>query len=106
MADRGSRYGKGTTNAAPPPGPRPAPRRTGRTSVFDLLSSTVCHLSFDIRQPRPRRSKLTPHWRLRPHDPDRIAALSRGAAVHPLIAQILLNRGVSDPAGVRAFLDA
>jgi single-stranded-DNA-specific exonuclease len=49
---------------------------------------------------------MTPHWRLRPHDPDRIAALSRGAGVHPLVAQLLLNRGVGEPGEARAFLEA
>jgi single-stranded-DNA-specific exonuclease len=45
-------------------------------------------------------------WRLRPHEPERIAALSQGAGVAPLIAQLLLNRGIDEPATAREFLDA
>src|SRR5690348_11953962 len=45
-------------------------------------------------------------WRLRPHDSDRIADLSAGANVPPLVAQLLLNRGVDEPARARQFLDA
>jgi single-stranded-DNA-specific exonuclease len=49
---------------------------------------------------------MTPHWRLRPHDPDAIAALSRGAGVHELVAHLLVNRGITEPSRARAFLDA
>ena len=44
-------------------------------------------------------------WAIRPHDPGRVGALSREAGVPPLIAQILLNRGASDAASARAFLE-
>lgn len=46
------------------------------------------------------------HWRLHPHDPDRIQALSRGASLPPIVAQLLLNRGVSEPQAARRFLEA
>ncbi|HEV3162471.1 MAG TPA: single-stranded-DNA-specific exonuclease RecJ [Isosphaeraceae bacterium] len=49
---------------------------------------------------------MTQRWRLRPHDPERIAALSAEADIPPLLAQLLLNRGISDPARARVFLDA
>ena len=49
---------------------------------------------------------MTPNWRLRPHDSDAIAALSREAGVPPLIAHLLLNRGVSTAATVQQFLGA
>ncbi|MEO6810529.1 MAG: single-stranded-DNA-specific exonuclease RecJ [Isosphaeraceae bacterium] len=48
---------------------------------------------------------MTPHWRLRPHNADQIAALARGAKLHELVAQILLNRGITEPAQARTFLD-
>ena len=44
---------------------------------------------------------MTTRWRLKPHDPARIAALSREAGVSPLVAQLLLNRGIDDPAQAR-----
>ena len=49
---------------------------------------------------------VTTRWRLLPHDPARIAALSHSAKVSSLIAQILINRGISEPADARRFLDA
>src|SRR4051794_22282244 len=55
---------------------------------------------------RRRRSKITARWRLRPHDPTRIADLSRSAGVPPLVAQLLLNRGIADAAGATRFLEA
>ncbi|MBX6313729.1 MAG: single-stranded-DNA-specific exonuclease RecJ, partial [Isosphaeraceae bacterium] len=48
---------------------------------------------------------MTPHWRLRPHDSDRVQALSRGANIPPLVAQLLWNRGIVEPAQARAFLE-
>jgi single-stranded-DNA-specific exonuclease len=48
---------------------------------------------------------MSTRWRLRPYDADLVAALSREANVPPLIAQLLLNRGVSDASGVATFFD-
>ncbi len=48
---------------------------------------------------------MSTRWRLRPHEPERIQALSREAGVPPLIAQLLLNRGIDDPAKAAYFLD-
>ena len=45
------------------------------------------------------------HWRLRPFDRDRIAALSREAGVTPLIGHLLINRGVTDARSVSTFFD-
>jgi single-stranded-DNA-specific exonuclease len=45
-------------------------------------------------------------WRLRPHDPTQIAMLSGAANVSPLVAQLLLNRGISDPGRAARFLEA
>jgi len=49
---------------------------------------------------------MSTRWRLLPHDPERIRLLSHQAKVSPLVAQILLNRGLVEPAAARAFLDA
>src|SRR5438094_709628 len=47
-----------------------------------------------------------PRWRLRPHDPARILALSRGSGLSPLVAQLLINRGIDDPRRATSFLEA
>jgi single-stranded-DNA-specific exonuclease len=49
---------------------------------------------------------MNARWRIKPHDPARIESLSRGAGIAPLTAQLLINRGIEDPARARAFLDA
>lgn len=46
------------------------------------------------------------HWRIRAHDPHRIAHLAQGAKVPAVVAQLLLSRGIEDPAAAVAFLDA
>jgi single-stranded-DNA-specific exonuclease len=45
------------------------------------------------------------HWRFAPHDADRIAQLERAAAIPPIVAQLLLCRGVYEPQAARTFLD-
>ena len=49
---------------------------------------------------------MNARWRLKPHDPAGILRLSRGASISPLVAQLLLNRGINDPTRARAFLEA
>jgi single-stranded-DNA-specific exonuclease len=49
---------------------------------------------------------MNARWRLRPHDPGRIARLSHSARISPLVAQLLINRGIDDPARAVAFLSA
>jgi single-stranded-DNA-specific exonuclease len=49
---------------------------------------------------------MNARWRIKPHDPARIQSLSRGAGISPLVAQLLLNRGIDDPKRARAFLEA
>ncbi len=44
-------------------------------------------------------------WRFLQHDADRIANLESRAKVSPIVAQLLLARGVSSPEDVQAFLD-
>ncbi len=45
------------------------------------------------------------HWRIHPHDPTRIAHLTRAARVPSVVAQLLICRGITDPAAVATFLD-
>ncbi|MHB8973158.1 MAG: single-stranded-DNA-specific exonuclease RecJ [Pirellulaceae bacterium] len=44
-------------------------------------------------------------WRFLQHDPDRIATLESRASISPILAQLLLGRGIADPEDVRTFLD-
>lgn len=45
------------------------------------------------------------NWRISSHDADRIARLERLASVSPIVAQLLLCRGIYEPEQVRSFLD-
>jgi single-stranded-DNA-specific exonuclease len=45
-------------------------------------------------------------WRIKPHDSGRIESLSRSAKIAPLVAQLLINRGIEDPSRAVAFLEA
>ncbi|MEQ8791322.1 MAG: single-stranded-DNA-specific exonuclease RecJ [Pirellulaceae bacterium] len=45
-------------------------------------------------------------WRVRPHDADRVAYFERSAGVAPLVAHLLLSRGVVDPSAAKTFLEA
>ncbi|MFO0927571.1 MAG: single-stranded-DNA-specific exonuclease RecJ [Gemmataceae bacterium] len=45
-------------------------------------------------------------WRLLPHDRPKVEQLARALQLPPLVAQLLLNRGVSAPDQARRFLDA
>lgn len=49
---------------------------------------------------------MNARWRLRPHDPGKIQDLSRRSGLSPLVAQVLINRGVEDPSRAVSFLDA
>lgn len=45
-------------------------------------------------------------WRILPHDSGRIERLMRSGGVTPVVAQLLVSRGVYDGADARRFLDA
>jgi single-stranded-DNA-specific exonuclease len=45
-------------------------------------------------------------WRLLPHDRSAVEKLSAALGLGPIVAQLLLNRGLSDPVQARRFLDA
>ena len=48
---------------------------------------------------------MAKRWRIHPHDADRIAHLERSAGVPPVVAQLLLCRGIDKPQHARDFLD-
>jgi single-stranded-DNA-specific exonuclease len=49
---------------------------------------------------------MVPHeWALRPFDESTVRTLAAAARLHPLIAQLLVNRGISGAEAARAFLD-
>ncbi len=48
---------------------------------------------------------MAKHWRIHPHDPARILALERSAAVPAVVAQLLFCRGIHDPERARNFLE-
>ena len=48
---------------------------------------------------------MAKRWRIHPHDPARIAALQRDAAIPAVVAQLLICRGVTDPMAARSFLE-
>lgn len=49
---------------------------------------------------------MTSHrWHLRPSDPARVAWLGSEARIPPLVAQILLHRGIDDPEKAREFIE-
>ncbi len=49
---------------------------------------------------------MAKRWRIQPHDPVRIMALERAAAVPAVVAQLLLCRGIHDARLARDFLEA
>src|SRR5262249_1094922 len=51
----------------------------------------------------PRVGKI---WRLLPHQRDRIERLAGALRIPPVVAQLLLNRGIAEPENARRFLDA
>lgn len=46
------------------------------------------------------------HWRFLPHDTGRVESLMRSAGLPPVVAQLLVSRGVYRPDDARLFLDA
>ncbi len=48
---------------------------------------------------------MSKRWRIHPHNPARIAALQHAAGIPAVVAELLVCRGVTDPAAVGDFLD-
>lgn len=51
-------------------------------------------------------SRTAKIWRLLPHEPEALDRLARQLDVPPLVAQLLMNRGLREPATARRFLDS
>jgi single-stranded-DNA-specific exonuclease len=49
---------------------------------------------------------MSTRWKIRPFDAASVQALAREASLSPLVAQLLLNRGVADAASAKTFLEA
>jgi len=45
-------------------------------------------------------------WRIRPHDPDRMRRLEQQLRIPSVVAQLLVGRGLADPAVAKSFLSA
>lgn len=54
----------------------------------------------------PLPTPTTKTWRLLPHDSAAVERLSATLGIGPIVAQLLLNRGLNDAAQARRFLDA
>src|SRR5688500_211760 len=52
------------------------------------------------------QGRTNKHWRFVPHDAERIARLETAAGVPPIVAQLLISRGVYEADAARLFLDA
>ncbi len=48
---------------------------------------------------------MAKRWRIAPHDPARIAELEKSAGLPPVVAQLLVARGIDDPDEAREFLE-
>ena len=49
---------------------------------------------------------MTQNWRFAPHDESQIRRLSSDMRISPLLAQVLIARGLSDASAARSFIDA
>jgi single-stranded-DNA-specific exonuclease len=49
---------------------------------------------------------MAKRWRIHSHDPDRIETLRRALGIPGVVAQLLICRGMNDPAEARRFLDS
>lgn len=52
------------------------------------------------------QGRTNKRWRFLPHDADRVARLELAAGVPPIVAQLLIGRGVYDGQAARHFLEA
>src|SRR5436309_1242770 len=49
---------------------------------------------------------VTKIWHLLPHDPAKAERLARAVGISPVLAQLLLNRDIEQPADAKRFLNA
>src|SRR3954463_16115948 len=52
------------------------------------------------------QGRSSKRWRFQPHDADRIGRLEQAAGLSPIVAQLLIARGVYEADAARTFLDA
>ena len=84
----------------------------GRAGPFGLALPGWCTsvlTTLAVHNPGPggrRVARVEKVWHLLPSDPDASNRLAQTARVSPVVAQLLLNRGVTDPTAARRFLDA
>ena len=52
------------------------------------------------------QGRTNKRWRFQPHDAERIARLEQTAGISPIVAQLLIGRGVYEAETARIFLDA
>src|SRR5689334_12205925 len=53
-----------------------------------------------------RTGRTNKHWRFIPHEAERVARLEQAAGISPIVAQLLISRGVYEADQARTFLDA
>jgi single-stranded-DNA-specific exonuclease len=58
-----------------------------------------------LRVRQKSQEDMAKHWRLHPHDQGRIAALAQATLISPIVAQLLICRGLDQVQQVRDFLD-
>src|SRR6476661_3811933 len=56
--------------------------------------------------PQTLQGRTNKRWRFQPHDAERIARLEQAAGISPIVAQLLISRGVYEAEAARTFLDA
>jgi single-stranded-DNA-specific exonuclease len=49
---------------------------------------------------------MAKHWQLLPHNPAAIAFLAQALGLPPIVAQVLINRGMAEPGLAKQFLDS
>jgi len=70
-----------------------AARHRGRALQDDVMTQTL-------------QGRTNKRWRFIPHDGQRIAKLEQAAGISPIVAQLLISRGVYEAEQARTFLDA
>ncbi len=77
----------------------PAPGASDRTDL-----SLAAYLSDCLRRNLVVAFSVQRRWRLLPHDPAAVRQLARCLSSSAIVAQLLLNRGLTDPQVARQFL--
>ena len=70
----------------------------GKISIY-LAVSFLCLMELS-------KDAMNKHWRIFPHNEDQIRQMEQAAKVPPIVAQLLISRGINNPETARTFLDA